>query len=68
MKQKHVKLTLDLWLETHTKVNEDCLDEIGYDIIREYLSVRRGEQIVDEEGFEAQNGYIIKDYNIDIVD
>ena len=64
MTSKHVKLTVDLWLKTDTKGNENSLDEIGYDLIREYLSVRREEQSRDEEDFEAQNGFIIEDYDI----
>ena len=29
MKAKHIKLTVDLWLRTDTKGNENCLDKIG---------------------------------------
>ena len=67
MKAKRIKLTVDLWLRTDTKGNENCLDKIGYEIIQEYLMVRRDEQSRDEEDFEAQNGYIIEDYEVDIV-
>lgn len=68
MKTKHVKLTVDLWMKTDTEGNEDSLDKIGYDIVREYLSIRRDEQSRDEEDFEAQNGYVIEDYDVNIVE
>lgn len=67
MKTKHVKLTVDLCLKTDTKGNENWLDEIGSDIIREYLSIRHEEQNRDVEDFEAQNGFIIEEYHVENV-
>ena len=49
---------------SHTK--ED-LESIAYCLIADYLNVRKDEQYSDEEQFDVENGYIIGDYEINVI-
>lgn len=66
MSQQHIKLEVDLWLDTNFKDNKDCLDKIAYELISDYLNIRCEEQYRDKEDFENQNGFTIEEYQVNI--
>ena len=66
MKKAHVKVTVDLWLESEDNTTEHDFECMGYDYIHQYLNISNDYQEEDEDRFEGENGFLVDDYLVSV--